>query len=1281
MSGVARPAICLNMIVRNEAHIVREVLDAVAPYITSWVIVDTGSQDGTQELIRDHMASLGIPGELHERPWRDFGHNRSEALTLAKGHGDYIWVMDADDTVVGTPDFTGLSADAYLMHIRSAGYLTYWRRQLFRDGMRWHYVGVIHEYAHCKDPYVEQRLDGEYYIESRRLGGRNLDPQKNERDADLLLAEVERNPDDARSVLHLAQTYADLGDFANARRWAARRAEMGGWDEELYHSSGLVAESMLQLGEPWPQVQDAYLSAWEFRPTRAEPLYAIASAYRADHRYRLGHLFARLAAELPFPEEDLLFVRADIYNWRALDEQAICAAGLGKHEEAFTLCRRLLARRDIPDEDRKRIAANRDTVAATMIDAATPYPDMLAGSLVTGPDRAATQQTRPAICLNMIVRNEAHIVREVLDAVAPYITSWVIVDTGSQDGTRELIRGHMASLGIPGELHERPWRDFGHNRSEALTLAKGRGDYIWVMDADDTVVGTPDFTGLSADAYLMRICDSDTFCTYWRRQLFRDGMRWHYVGVIHEYAHCKDPYGEQRLDGEYYIESRRLGGRNLDPQKYERDADLLLAEVERNPDDARSVFLLAQSYFNQGDFANARRWDVRRAEMGGWDEELYYSICRLADSMLQLGEPWPQVQDAYLSAWEFRPTRAEPLYAIASAYRAAHRYRLGHLFARLAAELPFPEEDLLFVRADIYNWRALDEQAVCAAGLGKHEEAFTLCRRLLARRGIPDEDRKRIAANRDTVAATMIDAATPYPDMLAGSLVTGPPDCEVTVSLIAGSDRAATEQTLNSFLRCCTDVSRVGRFLVLDAGLSAPDREALLKRYRFLEFGPCTRGDAPGAQLADLRSQIQGRFWLDLGQGWRFFAPDTLISRMTAILDAEPEVFQVGINVDDAQELTGACAPEDAVHRIADAGRYVPAAEVARGPAMFETARLDRAGGIDVTDHDPITELGRRAAAAGLHPASLDEVLCIAKLTSEESATARTDSDSWDLASSVGATATMAAAARALATQLRFIDDPFAAPLVRAVGLDFATRLVDGDIPNVDPQHTAQGMAVRTRFFDHFFLDAGRAGIRQAVILASGLDARVYRLPWPHGTVVYEVDVPEVIEFKTTTLAGLGAEPKAALRIVAVDLRGDWPRALREAGFATDRPAAWIAEGVLVYLPPDAQDALFDHITALSAPGSRLATEFLPDPNVLLDQRSMELHERLRAAGFGLDFKELVFDGKRSNVVDYLAGHRWSVVSSRTVEQLLAEHGFTYPDDQSARPYADQRFVSAVLSA
>ena len=183
-------------------------------------------------------------------------------------------------------------------------------------------------------------------------------------------------------------------------------------------------------------------------------------------------------------------------------------------------------------------------------------------------------------------------------------------------------------------------------------------------------------------------------------------------------------------------------------------------------------------------------------------------------------------------------------------------------------------------------------------------------------------------------------------------------------------DRVTTEETLNSFLHCCTDVSRVGRFLVVDAGLSAEDRAILHEGYAFLEFVDW----APGIHLRD---HIHGRYWLHLGQGWRFFAPENLIARLIAVLDAETQVFRVGINLDDAVALTGISAPEQRVRRTPDAGRYVLSDVVVRGPAMFDTARLDRAGRIDTTDPDPVAEFQQRAAAAGLQTASLDEVLCI----------------------------------------------------------------------------------------------------------------------------------------------------------------------------------------------------------------------------------------------------------------------------------------------------------------
>jgi hypothetical protein len=409
--------------------------------------------------------------------------------------------------------------------------------------------------------------------------------------------------------------------------------------------------------------------------------------------------------------------------------------------------------------------------------------------------------------------------------------------------------------------------------------------------------------------------------------------------------------------------------RDVDP--HQRFIDLLRPEVTPDSEDVRQVSMLAQVYFGKGDFANARKWFTRMIEIGGSDEGTFWAMLRVAQSMEMLGEPWPDVHDAYLRAWEFRPTRAEPLYDIVRHYIAEKRARLGYLYAQRAAEIPLPEDDMTIPHPDLYAWRTTFQQLVCAYHIDKQVEAFTLSRRLLARPDMADGDRQGIASIRDLTVPTMLEAASSYPDALARNLIAVPREAEVTVSLVAGADRAVTEQTLNSFLHCCTDVSRVGRFLMIDVGLSADDRAILQEGYKFLELADYASG-------TQLRDHIHGPYWLHLGQGWQFFAPENFIARLTAVLDAESQVFQAGINLADAVELTGMSAPEPSVRRTPDGGRYVLAETVARGPSMFDTARLRRTGDIDSSNPDPIAELGRRAAAAGLRTASLDEVLCIA---------------------------------------------------------------------------------------------------------------------------------------------------------------------------------------------------------------------------------------------------------------------------------------------------------------
>ena len=226
-------------------------------------------------------------------------------------------------------------------------------------------------------------------------------------------------------------------------------------------------------------------------------------------------------------------------------------------------------------------------------------------------------------------------------------------------------------------------------------------------------------------------------------------------------------------------------------------------------------------------------------------------------------------------------------------------------------------------------------------------------------------------------------------------------------------------------------------------------------------------------------------------------------------------------------------------------------------------------------------------------------------------------------------------------------------------------------------------MAARTRYFDNFLHDATAAGIRQAVILASGLDARGYRLAWPSGTKVFEIDQPQVIEFKSATIARLGADPTADLRAVPIDLRHDWPKALQEAGFDANQPTAWIAEGLLAFLPPAAQDLLLDNVAALSATGSRLAAEiFVNAPDVDNGQSASLLDSataRWREHGLDIELSALGYEGERHDVETYLADRGWHVVRT-PLSTLLADNGLpALPPTDGQPSFANNYYCTATL--
>lgn len=279
----------------------------------------------------------------------------------------------------------------------------------------------------------------------------------------------------------------------------------------------------------------------------------------------------------------------------------------------------------------------------------------------------------------------------------------------------------------------------------------------------------------------------------------------------------------------------------------------------------------------------------------------------------------------------------------------------------------------------------------------------------------------------------------------------------------------------------------------------------------------------------------------------------------------------------------------------------------------------------------------------------------------------RTDDDTWDIASSVGATAVMVAAARAAETARpdALIDDPYAKVLVEGAGAGSWDYIADhafvSQVSQSDPdvatmfEHMGNYQAVRTHFFDAFFAAAVDGGIRQIVILASGLDSRAFRLPWPAGTTVFEIDQPKVLEYKSATLAAHGVHPSAERREVAIDLRQDWPAELIAAGFNPGCPTAWLAEGLLMYLPADAQDRLFAQLTALSAPGSRIAAESMgvhaPDRRERMRARFASIAEK---AGIEpMDVTELIYeDPSRAEVADWLTANGWQAAAVDSQDEM-----------------------------
>jgi len=356
------------------------------------------------------------------------------------------------------------------------------------------------------------------------------------------------------------------------------------------------------------------------------------------------------------------------------------------------------------------------------------------------------------LTLAMIVKNEAPNIERCLASCAPFIDYYIICDTGSTDNTKEIIKKFFDEKGIPGEIHDHEWSDFGTNRSKALELCLGKTQWAMMIDADDFIVGTlpVDKFDDTLDGYVVQIKRGEF--KWLRAQLFNVGKKkWWYEEPLHEYAICEQPMNVQKLEGDYAWEVRTEGCRSRsvssDIEKYTKDYYILKGYLDKDPNQPRKQFYAAQSAFDARMFEVAEKEYLKRIEQGGWHEEVFFSWMRVGMCREFLNRPVENIADAFMMAFETAPNRVEPLYHLSCIYRKYNRPKNAFLVASLGLTMPVPQNDILFVDNSNYLWGIYDEIATTAFYAGRPQIGMSACQKILSEPHMPDEHRPRVENN------------------------------------------------------------------------------------------------------------------------------------------------------------------------------------------------------------------------------------------------------------------------------------------------------------------------------------------------------------------------------------------------------------------------------------------------------------------------------------------------------------------------------------------------------
>lgn len=755
--------LCLNMIVKNESHIIEDTLDNICKNVNIdyWVISDTGSTDNTIEVIENFFREKNIKGEIKEENWVDFAHNRNKALEACWGKSDYILIFDADDLIEGDFKLPVLDKDGYYLKIREdEADIVYSRRLIIKSNKKYNWQGVLHELLEPKCDTDEDFIKGNYCIVSRRLGSRNKDENKALNDAKILEKEFKNNEISenlkARYAFYCARSYLAYAIYSDsdkylyeAIKWFNIRLNCNIKDENdqkyiVYESLGILYEKIKE----YDKAVNAWIQGTKLDPDRAECWYDLARYYNSVNQLDLAYSYAMQGIQLTLPEFCKTFTNTAVYNFGLSYELCIICWKKRELEKSYMYFKKAIV--NLPAvylKDFGHIAKSYRKLINSDTDKNIQNLKLNLSKIDC--TYILDFENIPKLCLNMIVKNESSVILRTLNCLYNYFDFdyWVISDTGSTDNTIQIIKEFFEDKDIPGEIHENEWENFEFNRNKALELCENKADYILFFDADDLIEGDLYLPNLTADAYILKFKEENDSLVYSRYSIIKNNKKFKWKGILHEVlinqnANNSNPDQIVLIEGDYSIISRHVGARNLNPNKTIDDILVLEKAFEEEKEfifKSRYSFYCAKCYLDlamkkKKYISKAIYWFEKRLEFKHdnilVDDEIYCSL-------LYLGSLYKLKSDVHKAIYYWTEgtlldaSRAECWQSLANSYFLKGDFIKAYDFAKKNVDLPMPAASRILVHKPIYDYICLLEMCLICSKLNKNKESYDYFKRLL----------------------------------------------------------------------------------------------------------------------------------------------------------------------------------------------------------------------------------------------------------------------------------------------------------------------------------------------------------------------------------------------------------------------------------------------------------------------------------------------------------------------------------------------------------------------